>query len=157
MLAYTRNKLETLLRLEFVRFCIVGGLGFVINLIILVVLSKTVHAPIVVAQLIGAEVALGTNFILHHNWTYKAHHVNKSVKSLIIQFHATTWPAILGSTAMVSIGVSVLHISKFESLIVSSAVSLMWNFGWSKFVIWRDVTPKEVEDIVANKPHHLEN
>ncbi len=147
MLAYTRNKIEVLLRLEFIRFCIVGGMGFTINLIILVVLSKTTHAPIVLAQLIGAEVALGANFIMHHNWTYKAHHVDKSIKSLIIQFHATTWPAIVGSTVMVSVGVSVLHISKFESLIVSSLVSLVWNFGWSKFVIWRDVTPEEVKEM----------
>lgn len=135
------------MKLEFIRFCIVGGLGFVINAAILIVLTKKLDMPIVLAQLIGAEVALGTNFILHHNWTYKAHHVDKSVKSLIIQFHATTWPAILGSTAMVSLSVDVFHMSQPLALVISSAVTLMWNFAWSKFVIWRDVTPQEIEEI----------
>jgi len=147
MLAYTRNKIERLLKLEFIRFCIVGGLGFFINLIILVSLTKLFGLPVILAQLIGAEVALGTNFVLHHNWTYKTHKVNKGVKSLIIQFHATTWPAIIGSTIMVSLSVSVLHFNKFLALVISSFVSLGWNFAWSKFVIWRDVTQKEIEEI----------
>ena len=149
MLAYTKNKIELLLKLEFIRFCIVGGLGFVINFILLIVLAKAFNLSIVLAQLIGAEIALGTNFILHHNWTYKAHHVTKNLKSLIVQFHVTTWPAILGSTAMVSLGVDVFHMSKFFALVISSLVSLMWNFVWSKFVIWRDVTPKEIEEIAS--------
>ena len=147
MIAYTKAKIERLLKLEFIRFCIVGGTGFTVNLIFLVILTKLFDLPIVLAQLIGAEIALGMNFMLHHNWTYKSHKVNKSLGSLIVQFHATTWPAILGSTAMVSVGVNVFHKSQFLALVASSLVSLMWNFVWSKFVIWRDVTPKEVEEI----------
>ncbi len=147
MLAYTKKKIERLLKLEFIRFCIVGGTGFTINFVILIFLTKTFDMPVFLAQLIGAEVALGSNFMLHHHWTYKSHNVNKSLKSLILQFHATTWPAILGSTAIVSLGVSIFHESKFLALVISSAVSLAWNFGWSKYVIWRDVSPKEAEAI----------
>jgi putative flippase GtrA len=147
MLAYTKAKIDHLLKLEFIRFCVVGGTGFTINLIILVALSRLFGLSVVVAQLIGAEIALGSNFFLHHNWTYKSHRVNKSLKSLIVQFHATTWPAIIGSTIMVSVGINVFHESKFLALVISSLVSLMWNFVWSKFVIWRDTSPKEIEEI----------
>ncbi len=138
MLAYTKNKIKQLLKLEFLRFCIVGGLGFTINLVLLVLLTKLFDMPIVWAQLIGAEIALGVNFTLHHNWTYKTHRVDKDLKSLVVQFHATTWPAILGSTAMVSLGVNIFHKSKFLSLVVSSLISLMWNFVWSKYFVWKD-------------------
>jgi putative flippase GtrA len=147
MIAYTRGKIERLLKIEFIRFCIVGGTGFVINFILLALLPKLFGAPIPLAQFIGAEVALFSNFIMHHNWTYKNHHVKKSISSLIIQFHATTWPAILGSTVMVSVGVDVLHLSMLVALVISSAIALFWNFGWSKFVVWRDVKPKEVEEM----------
>jgi putative flippase GtrA len=149
MIAYTRGKVEKLLKIEFIRFCIVGGVGFVINLIILVGLTKAFKAPVVVAQLFGAEIALGTNFFLHHNWTYKDHHVTKDLKSLIIQFHVTTWPAILGSTAMVSLGVDTLHMSKLVALIISSAIALLWNFVWSKYVIWRHVSEANIEKIAG--------
>ena len=147
MIAYTRTKIERLLKIEFIRFCIVGGLGFVINFILLISLSRGFGLPIFLAQAIGAEIALFSNFILHHNWTYKNKKVDKTISSLLIQFHATTWPAILGSALMVSGGVELLHLSKLIALIISSVIALMWNFVWSKFVIWRDITPKEIEEL----------
>ena len=149
MIAYTRARIINLLKIDFIRFCIVGGTGFVINFIFLVTLTKFAGLSTVVAQFIGAEVALFSNFMMHHHWTYKSKNVKKSFTSLLIQFHATTWPAILGSTFMVSASVGVLHLSKLVALIISSAVSLLWNFFWSKYVIWRKVTPAEIREIAA--------
>ena len=146
MIAYTRNKIERLLKLEFVRFCIVGGLGFVINFILLNGLKK-LGLSVWLAQLIGAEVALGSNFILHHNWTYKSHKVEKGLRSLVIQFHATTWPAIIGSVIMVGVSEKSFNLNNFQALVISSLISLIWNFCWSKYVVWRDVTTKDIEKI----------
>jgi dolichol-phosphate mannosyltransferase len=147
MITYTRSKVKRLLKIDFIRFCIVGGTGFVINFILLVAFTRFLGLSTVVAQFIGAEVALFSNFMMHHHWTYKSKNVKKSFKSLLIQFHATTWPAILGSTFMVSASVGILHLSKFVALMISSAVSLLWNFFWSKYVIWRGVTQQQIEDI----------
>jgi putative flippase GtrA len=148
MIAYTKGQLRRLLKIDFVRFCIVGGVGFVINFIILITLTKLFHSPIFLAQLIGSEIALFSNFLLHNSWTYRANKVKKSMTTLLVQFHATTWPAILGSTAMVSLGVEVFHMSKLVALIISSVIALLWNFVWSKYVVWRKVTPKQVEEAV---------
>jgi dolichol-phosphate mannosyltransferase len=147
MVAYTKQRLKHLLKIDFVRFCIVGGTGFVINFILLVAFTKFLGLSTAIAQLIGGEVALFSNFMLHHHWTYKHHAVKKSMMSLLIQFHATSWPAILGSTLMVSAGVGILHLSKLVALIISSTKALLWNFGWSKFVIWRGVTSKQIDEI----------
>lgn len=149
MIVYVHGKLARVLKLDLVRFCIVGGTGFFINLVILILLTHFLHVNILIAQLVGAEVALFSNFILHHNWTYKDNKVHKSITSLILQFHATTWPAILGSAFMVSAGVSILHMNKIEALIISSGVALAWNYMWSKYVIWRNVTKKEIEEIAS--------
>jgi dolichol-phosphate mannosyltransferase len=148
MIAYTRRKLQHLIKIDFIRFCIVGGTGFVINFILLALLPKIFGVPIPVAQFVGAEVALFSNFVMHNKWTYKSKYVKKSIANLLIQFHATSWPAILGSTAMVSVGVETLHLSKLIALAISSVIALLWNFGWTRFVIWRDVTPKEIKEIV---------
>jgi dolichol-phosphate mannosyltransferase len=147
MIAYTRARIAHLLKIDFIRFCIVGGTGFVINFVLLLLLRKIFHLEIFVAQLISAEIALFSNFMLHNHWTYKSHHVNKSMRTLLIQFHSTTWPAILGSALMVGFGENLFHLSNIAALALSSFVSLLWNFFWSKYVIWRDVTPKEVESI----------
>ena len=146
MIAYTRAKIVNLLKIDFIRFTIVGGTGFIINFIILVLLNRFLGLYIFVAQLIGAEVALFSNFILHDNWTYKHHKVKKKKHRLLIQFHMTTWPAILGSALMVTGLEKLLKFNNLNALIVSSIVSLMWNFFWSKYVVWRKVTPEEIRE-----------
>ena len=149
MVRYTKRRLEHLFRIEFVRFCIVGGTGFVINFIILTSLHSGLHSSIFVAQLVGAEVALFSNFILHHHWTYKAHQVDKSISALLVQFHATSWPAIFGSAFMVTAAERYLNLSNLLALALSSTIALFWNFLWSKYVVWRKVTPAEVEEIAT--------
>ena len=147
MVAYTRDRFRHLIKIDFVRFCIVGGTGFVINFIILIILHKYLKVPVFVAQLIGAEIALFSNFLMHHHWTYKEHKVDKSIQKLLIQFHASTWPAIVGSALMVTAGERIFHLSNLLALMVSSVIALLWNFGWSKYVIWRSITPTEIERI----------
>lgn len=126
-----------LLKFDFVRFCIVGASGFALNFTILTILYKYLDWPLFVSQLIAAEVSLFSNFILHHVWTYRANKVDKTVAQLLLQFHLSSWVAIIGSALLVSGGVSWLHLSYLLALVFSSALALGWNFGWSKFVIWK--------------------
>ncbi len=147
MVAYTRAKLLYLLKLDFIRFCIVGGTGFVINFALLTVLHHALGLTIFVAQLLAAEVALFSNFMLHHHWTYRQHKVDKSMPKLLLQFHATTWPAIFGSALMVTAGEKLFHLSNLAALALSSIIALFWNFLWSKYVIWRKITQVEIERI----------
>jgi len=147
VIKYTKARIERLLRIEFIRFCIVGGTGFVINFIILIALRDLFGFPAFPAQLIGAEVSLFSNFMLHHHWTYKAHKVEKSIKQLVVQFHLSSWPAIIGSALMVAGAERYLHLDNILALSVSSAIALVWNFLWSKFIIWKDVSSKEVKKL----------
>lgn len=148
MIVYTKKQLTRLLKVDFIRFCIVGGTGFVINAVLLVGLHNGFKLSIPVAQFISAEVALFSNFMLHNRWTYKHNYVEKNISTLLLQFHASSWPAIIGSTLMVSAGVKLFHLRELVALIVSSVIALGWNFGWSKYVIWRDVKAKQIEEII---------
>jgi putative flippase GtrA len=121
----------------FVRFCIVGGLGFVINFALLSLFYKYLRWPLFIAQLLAAEIALFNNFLFHHNWTYKSHNVEKTIVNLLVQFHVTSWVAIVGSAALVSLGVNSLHLHYFIALVITSIIALGWNFLWTRFVIWR--------------------
>lgn len=129
--------MRRLLRHDFVRFCIVGASGFLINFAILTLLYRKFHSPLFIAQIIAAEIALFSNFMFHHHWTYKASKVRKTMTKLIVQFHLTSWVAVIGSASIVSLGVGVLNLHYFPSLVIASGSALLWNFGWSKFVIWR--------------------
>ncbi len=129
--------MKRVLKIDFVRFCIVGSLGFVINFLLLSMLYKLLDYPLFIAQVVAAEVALFSNFMFHHHWTYKANAVRKTITRLIVQFHLSSWVAIIGSASIVSFGVHVLKLNYAIALVLASATALFWNFGWSKFVIWR--------------------
>src|SRR3989344_3343817 len=137
MFVYIGGKVKNLHKIDFVRFCIVGTLGFIINFGLLTLLFKVLNLHIFIAQLISSEIALFNNFVLHHNWTYKGNMTNKSIKTLLVQFHASSWTAIIGSAAIVALGVRVFHMNYIVALVIASAAGLLWNFGWTKFVIWR--------------------
>lgn len=144
--------MRKLLKHDFVRFCIVGASGFVINLILLTLFYKILGSPLFVAQIIASEIALFSNFMFHHKWTYKENKVRKTITSLIVQFHLTSWIAVVGSAFLVTFGVHVLHLPYIIALALSAAIALFWNFAWSKFVIWRDhstvsVHGKNMEEI----------
>ncbi len=129
--------MRRLLKFDFVRFCIVGATGFVINFTLLTLFYKVFGWPLFWSQLIAAEISLFSNFLLHHTWTYKANKVDKTLLQLVIQFHVSSWAAILGSAFLVSGGVHWLHLGYLAALILSSVIALGWNFGWTKFVIWK--------------------
>ena len=147
---YIKNRITELTKIDFVRFCIVGGLGFIVNLILLTILHKLFNIPIFAAQFFGSEIALFNNFLLHHYWTYKYKKVQKKKRNLILQFHATSWPAILGSTVMVGVLVDSFKFDSTEALIIASLTALFWNFLWSKYVVWNDIA-QDKRNIVAEK------
>lgn len=139
--------IQQLIRLDFVRFCIVGVSGFVINLILLKMLSESLKINIFIAQLISSEISLFSNFIMHNYWTYKHKRVTKTIPMLLWQFHATSWIAILGSALIVGGLVSWLKMDKVIALVIASVIALGWNFVWTKFVIWRHEQEEQTEEI----------
>lgn len=129
--------LDNLLKIDFIRFCLVGAGGFLINFGLLTLFYRLFGWPIFLAQLLAGEIALFNNFVLHQRWTYKRHSVTKSIAHLLWQFHLTSWVAIIGSALMVSVGVKSFKLNYLVALIISSAIALSWNFVWTKFVIWK--------------------
>lgn len=125
------------LEVDFWRFCLVGGSGFVINFVLLVLLHKVWGMPAFFGQLIASEIALFSNFLLHNYWTYKRSRVTKTIPTLLWQFHASSWVAILGSASLVAYLVDSVGMHFFLALIISSVLALLWNFVWTKFIIWR--------------------
>lgn len=145
MFVYIGGKIKNLQKIDFVRFCIVGTLGFIINFGLLTLLYKVLGIHVFVAQLIAAELALFNNFVFHHNWTYKDRGRDKTIKNLLIQFHMSSWTAIIGSAAIVAGGVHLLNMNYGLALVIASVVGLFWNFAWTKFVIWRHHQEVEIE------------
>ncbi len=135
------RKLADYLRLikkSLARFVAVGAAGFVINFAILTVLYKVLNFNILPSQLIGAEVAILSNFYLHNNWTFKDA-VKNSLITRLIEFHASSW---IGSaiTTVTLIFLVDRGMQYLIALIIGAIIALVWNFFWTRFIIWK---PKE--------------
>ncbi|SRR6266496_1539921 len=132
-----QTPLTSLLRHDFIRFCVVGGLGFLINLFMLTLTFRMLRLPIILAQLISAEVAYVSNFFFHHTWTY-AQRSDKTKRQLLVQFHLSSWTGLLLSTLIVYAMVEILRQNYVIGLVIASVVVLFWNYFWTKFYIWRN-------------------
>lgn len=128
------------------RFCIVGALGFIINLALLSLFFKVLGWPVLISQLLASEISLFNNFLLHNKWTYSRNNVSKTLRKLLIEFHAVSWIAVIGSSLLMTLFVHVFNMHYVLSLIVVSAVILIWNYGWTKFYVWRHEHKKETEE-----------
>src|SRR5688572_30593471 len=122
---------------ETLKFLVVGSLGFVINLGVLTLLYKVWGQNIIISQLIAAEAAILSNFILHDRWTYADRIKGQSDSWRIIKFHSTAWTgsAIISFVEIMAVGIFSLNYA--ISLVIASAIGLVWNFLWNRYFVWR--------------------
>ena len=133
---WTRKAGGRLLQLDFVRFAIVGSLGFVVNSLCLTLLFGRLHIPVLLAQLTSAEIALCCNFVLHDCWTYQGRKARRLLKRFVI-FQGSTWIGLLITTTVVVVSVSVLDIYYLLGLIFGSALAMVWNYLWTKHIVFK--------------------
>lgn len=70
----------------FVKFVIVGGFGFLIDVSLFTYLHVILGASILVSNLISTETALISNFIFNNFWSFSHKQVNNSVLSYVKSF-----------------------------------------------------------------------
>ena len=129
-----------LLKNDFIRFCVVGSVGFLVNLVFLTLLHGIVKLHVTPAQLISAELALLSNFVLHNAWTFK-NHQHTSTWNKLVRFHMSSWTGVVITTVVVSVGVEHFKLSTLVSLVIASAIAMFWNFFWTKFFIFKSQAP----------------
>lgn len=122
-------------RAEDLRFVVVGGSGFLVNLVGLWILHGRFGLPLFPAQLMAAELALLSNFTLHHNWTYRDYHPTGFLTRLG-KFHATAWTGALLSSVIVWAVATYLKIHYLIALVIGAAAGLVWNYLVNKRLIW---------------------
>ena len=70
-----RLRFASLLMNSFVRFCLVGSCGVLVDMLTLYLLSdpSTLHWGLTRSKIIGAQLALISNFLMNDAWTFAAH------------------------------------------------------------------------------------
>ncbi len=135
---------------KFGKFLVVGGIGFVVNFLVLKVLSDTYHWNHSLANLAGAALAIFSNFNFNNIWTFKDQRSNTISNYIfkLMQFYATSaFGVIFIQTGTIFLGDHLIGEGTLHFLIsikyyliyfvVGTGLLLIWNFFmYSKF-IWR--------------------
>lgn len=121
---------------SFIRFLIVGTIGFIVNFLVLSLTFKVLDLPIWFAQLLSAEISLITTFFGNNYWSYKGHdHIHMGRKFITFQLTATT--GLLINTFIVSVLVTHAHMFYGLALAFGSIASLLWNHNANKHFVFK--------------------
>ena len=125
----------------FGKFLVVGGTGFVIQAIILRVLVELFRYDPTVANLLGAVVAIFSNYNLNNLWTFKSEKFVGISQYLwkMLNFYATSAiGVIIIQAGIIFLGDTFLGKKYyFIYFIFGTAILLVYNFTVYRFIIWR--------------------
>jgi dolichol-phosphate mannosyltransferase len=134
-----QERLKSITQGPFGKFLAVGGLGLLINTILL---ELCVHIGIIpwLSNIIGAEFAIISNFILNNRWTFGSRSVSglKFIGKLI-QFNLTS---IIGvtfiQTGMIWLGTYFFGVYTYRLwYVIGTGLLLIWNYFMYSKVIWK--------------------
>jgi putative flippase GtrA len=122
--------------LQLVRFGLVGGAGFVVNLAVYALFVHGAGLEYRVASVIAWLVAVVNNFLLNRHWTFdardqgRAHH--QAARFVIVSLAAE-----IVSLLLLTVFVESAHIAKVPAQALAVALSMPFNFVGNKLWTFR--------------------
>ena len=133
------NSYYKLISIDKIRFIIIGGIGFVVNYLMLALFYDILSTPILIAQIFGAETALLATFFGNNYWAFKGRH-RHTFWNKFIKFHASALGGLLINSFLVVVLVKYGHLYYGLALVIGSAAGLVWNYTLYKKFVFKSYT-----------------
>ncbi|MBI5123186.1 GtrA family protein [Candidatus Roizmanbacteria bacterium] len=123
---------------RFLKFCVVGTIGFIINTLGLELLVRLRLHP-ALAGGIGAEAAIISNFFLNNFWTFQEKKIAfKRIPIKLLQFNTTSFGAVLIQSLTIFVGVTLTGMGTYRIFyLLGVGLGLIWNYLMYSRVIWK--------------------
>ena len=128
-----------------IKFGIVGSIGFIINFSAMEVFYRAFNISPDNAVIIGAELAIISNFTLNNLWTFKERRIKRSKKILgkFLQFNLASSGAIIIQKIVVWLGILSFGINFYRLyFIFAVGIGMFVNYYVYSRVIWKHDKPK---------------
>ena len=128
--------------LQLVRFGLVGGAGFVVNVAVYALVVHVVGVDYRVASVAAWLVAVLNNFVLNRHWTFdardrgRAHH--QAARFLLVSLLAEAVSLLL-----LTLFVETAHLAKVPAQALAVAASMPFNFLGNKLWTFRPQAPAD--------------
>jgi putative flippase GtrA len=120
---------------QLVKFCLVGGSGFLVNLSVFALASEVAGLHHLASAAVAYVVAVTNNFLLNRHWTFRARNGHAGFQAA--RFFAVSTCAALLAAAILELLVSVAGVPEVPAQAVAIAMAMplnfvgnkMWSFG----------------------------
>jgi dolichol-phosphate mannosyltransferase len=143
-----RIRIHLLKTSTFVRFCIVGASGTLIDTAMLFLLSdpRTLNWNLTGSKIIAAELALTNNFIWNDLWTFgkfsSCQNTLRQRARRFLKFNLLCSVGIILNIIILNIGFKVFHVNRYIANLSAIFVVTFWNYNTNRKLSWR-TTAKE--------------
>lgn len=148
-----------------IKFLIVGGIGFIIYQAMFWLLYDSpvfwffpdkdtradlllLHHPdirLLIASVIGVEVAIFFQFNSHERWTFRHRNREGNLFARFVKFNASSFVSPLIIVATVNVMTPLTDITPYFWNLVGVALGFVWNWTVNSLVIWPHFRHKEAE------------
>jgi dolichol-phosphate mannosyltransferase len=138
-----RLRLFLLHESKFVRFCVVGCSGVLIDMTLLYVFSdpKMLHWGLTRSKILAAEAALLNNFIWNDLWTFGAlaRHQNTMSQRIkrFLKFNVICSLGIFFNVLILNIEFNWFHMDRYVANLIAIGLVTLWNYKSNKEFSWR--------------------
>jgi dolichol-phosphate mannosyltransferase len=121
--------------LQLIRFSMVGGVGFVVNLAVYALFVHVLSTPYQIAAVLAWLVAVLNNFVLNRHWTFDAS--KGQIHFQAIRFFAVSLIAFLFGLVLLTVLVEAGGVAKVPAQALAVAASTPLNFLGNKLWSFR--------------------
>lgn len=134
----TGERIKSLKKNTFLKFCVVGTIGFVINTVILELMVKLGFHP-TIGSVAGAEMAIISNFVLNNAWTFGERKIARErLVGKFLQFNTTSVGAIVIQAGTIAVGTYFFGLATYRWFyLLGVGIGLIWNYTVYSLIIWK--------------------
>ncbi len=141
----THTLLYVFFNSSFIKYIIVGGIGFIIDSVLLYTGYHFLKLTVTVSKIISSETAIASNFLLNNFWAFshkKLEHNAKNYGMKFIVFNLAGIPSIIFQTVGIYLLTAIFGKQLFYPVVYNAIVILLVVIPYSYFVynrfIWKD-------------------
>ena len=141
---------------EFVKFCMVGFSGVIVNLGIYIILTRILNIDYKIAAPVAIEISILTNFLLNHIWTFNKRKSVSPWLNKLGKFHVVSGIAGIANYITFLSLIFILSLHDILSNLIGIGVGTLINYSLNSMWTWRETRGKkeitEIPDVMKAKP-----
>ena len=124
---------------EFIKYCLVGGTGVIVNLGIYLLLTRGFSVAPEAASPVGIELSILSNFMLNNIWTFRHRAKLSSLRKKLVKFHIAAGFAGVINYAIFLVLLNQLGVNDILANLVGISFGMMINYMINSFWTWKKV------------------